>query len=414
MSGSLIPLDGDHDDYDVSTPERGLTSRERPRRDDVGGIIERTHGAIGERVDIGPWSERTPHPSYELSEPDEEEGELSVPMEHSDGELSVPTMNLTPDELAFFRQELDQVKPALAKVSRIIGSMFALEKARIFNDGREKLERELQEAAGTIKDFIDHASADWGFLQSIASRLPHGINLADDLQQIPGDLEQRVTEQPNAIDLLAIRQHIDMLTLTVRALDKVLPPVGSNRLLTDKELGAAIGSVVGKMELPLPGVDGDAVDIFQYEIVRDGLDAAESAAKRLIQLERGARLSDGGEHVRCMATLQAFYGLSSYNADGREFNEALAVLGDGLGIQEMSAEARQDVQNALEHTSDDGEWYTWGVKAAESTLENIAQLRRQMRPRLQYLRSNMPSLEAVTVLTPLKDAWRKVRALLPF
>lgn len=408
MSGNLIPREGDDPEDHFELIDVPQSSEITERR--VGGMRNAIGGQLTGYVHEGEV-EDTP---ARARDEDIEDGEYSLINEDREVPM-VKELDLSPTELMFFRQELEEVKPALKSAAMIIKKLLALQKKGIRKGGTptgmtsdderyEDLIGELRGSADVIKDFVGHATEHWGYIRYIASNLPHGINLASDLEALPRDFDERISTSQSSLDLLGVRQHVDMLTLTVRLLDKIMPYTESGMPLMGASFDDAVRDVAGGMQMRVPGA-GD-VDIFQYEITRDGLELARLAAERS---KSSVTQSDvpTEEDVRCHTTLATFYGQGSeYYGHSMEFMFALEHIQGRESIELNGArnEAREAVRNALEGN---GEW----SEAAALALRHMDMLKRHMRPRMQFLAKQMPQIEAVGPLTRAIDAVKSLLRL---
>jgi hypothetical protein len=408
MSGNLIPREGDdpEDRFElIDVPEANQISQRRvgSMRNAIGGqLTGYVHEGEVEDTVVSPENESIEDGEYSLIDEDRE-----VPM--------VKELDLSPSELMFFRQELNVVKPALKNAATVIGKLLALQKKGIRKGGtqygmtsdRERYENligELRASADVIKDFVGHATQHWGYIRYIASNLPHGINLASDLEDLPEDFDERISEWQSSLDLLGVRQHVDMLTLTVRLLDKIMPHTESGMPLSGEDFDEAVRSVAGGMQMRVPGAG--TVDIFQYDIVRDGLELARIAAERS---KSSATQSDlpTDEDYRCHTTLATFYGhAGDYYGLSLEFMFALNHIQgtESIDMRVAQSEASEAVRAALEGR---GDW----PEAAKLALKHMDMLKRHMRPRMQFLAKQMPQIEAVGPLTRVMDAVKSLLRL---
>ena len=441
MSGNLIVPDDDgydreNDPFGFFKHEKNdaLVPRETREKEPDGGLVERRRNDVSRRIkDQIPVFDGeivdTPHSGL-LGYDNVIEGEFTI---KGDDESDViddtvyraaptrmtnPNRSLKPGELEFFRQEMKEVKPHIEKAARIIGKLLAMQKKGIRTGGTphglksdgeryQQLIDELRTSADSINEFVGHVTQYWGHLRRIASRLPHGINLAKDLEALPHDFGSRISTIQSSLDLLGVRQHVDQLTLTVRLLDKVLPytDIGME-LLNDDDINKAVRDVAGDMDMTVPGVG--KVDIFQYEIAKDGLECARLAAERCVKSRSTVFATD--EEERSHATLATFYGEASQHFGYcTEFAVALASLSGQPSVELLYAEsaAHEAVRNAM---SGEGEW----KEAATLALKHMNMLKRHLRPRMQFLGKQMPTLQVVGPLTRIKDAlgsaWESIAA----
>lgn len=426
MSGSLIPReDDDHGEHERGLTRRGGELSERRVR----SLTEKTHDQLTGYVHEGETID-TPHNGF-LGNEDVIDGEFTLKQHDEDDviesgfssaaqtRLANLDGDLKPGDLPFLRQEMKEVKPHIETAARIIGKLLAMQKKGIRNgstpygaksDGEryEQLIDELKTSADGINEFVGHVTQYWGHLRSIASRLPHGMNLAEDLEALPHDFGSRISTIQSSLDLLGVRQHVDQLTLTVRFLDKVLPysDVGM-LLLEDDDLNRAVRDVAGNMDMSVPGVGN--VDIFQYEIVKDGIEYARLAAERCAKSLSGTGLATN-EDERSRATLATFYGEAAQDFGYCvEFDAALATLSGQQPVELIYAQdaAHAAVRKAM---SGDADW----KEAATLAISHMDLLRRHLRPRMQFLGKQMPSIQAVTPLTRVRDmfgsAWESISA----